>query len=342
MPQPLVSVIIPAFNASNTLDATLRSVRDQTHRALEILVVDDGSIDDTAAIVDRHTREDGRVRLLAQSNGGVARARNRGIAEAAGDFVAPLDADDVWHPEKIARQVAAIIAAGADCGLAYNWYRRIDAEGRVVRVSASPDFSGRVLFRHLYWNFIANGSTPLVRTATAKAIGFDPALRDAGVQGCEDYLFQLRVAHHQRFVCVPAFLTGYRVAQGAMSSATTTMIRSEIMAYSLFRAECEDAKARALIDRCIAGLEIRLARNRLRRAPLTAIGALSKALGRDLGGAVEGIRAELRHLTHRKYYDRRATDAPSFAELDAEGGDGAWTTSRSQKRLAELAVLDGA
>jgi glycosyltransferase involved in cell wall biosynthesis len=74
----LISVIVPAFNAEGTIDATLRSARSQTHRNLEIIVVDDGSTDDTVGIVDEHRRRDQRVRLVRQANAGVARARNGG------------------------------------------------------------------------------------------------------------------------------------------------------------------------------------------------------------------------------------------------------------------------
>jgi len=84
----LVTVIIPAFNAARTIDETLRSVRSQTHRRMEILVVDDGSVDATAQIVRSHATEDRRIRLIQQPNSGVAAARNRAIAEATGDYLA--------------------------------------------------------------------------------------------------------------------------------------------------------------------------------------------------------------------------------------------------------------
>src|SRR5260370_12794376 len=104
----LVTVIIPAFNAARTIDETLRSVRSQTHRRLEILVVDDGSVDATAQIVRSHAAEDRRIRLIQQPNSGVAAARNRAIAEATSDYVAPIDADDLWQPDKIEKQLTRL------------------------------------------------------------------------------------------------------------------------------------------------------------------------------------------------------------------------------------------
>src|SRR5689334_2996184 len=88
---PLVSVIIAAFNAAAHIEETCRSALSQTHTALEVIVVDDGSTDDTAAIVERIARTDSRVRLFRQVNRGVAAARNAAIAEAQGEFIAPLD-----------------------------------------------------------------------------------------------------------------------------------------------------------------------------------------------------------------------------------------------------------
>src|SRR5260221_13860612 len=91
--EELVSVIIPAYNAQATLDETLNSVRSQTHRNLEIVVVDDGSTDDTAIVAQRHSAVDSRVHIIRQDNAGVAAARNAGIAATSGRYVAPIDAD---------------------------------------------------------------------------------------------------------------------------------------------------------------------------------------------------------------------------------------------------------
>ena len=95
---PSVSVIIPAYNAADTLAETLASVVAQTWPNVEVLVVDDGSTDATADIVEMIAEQHHQVRLIRQTNAGVAAARNAGLREARGDLVAPLDADDLWHP----------------------------------------------------------------------------------------------------------------------------------------------------------------------------------------------------------------------------------------------------
>ncbi|MDF2765542.1 MAG: glycosyltransferase family 2 protein, partial [Rhodospirillales bacterium] len=137
MSGPLVSVVIPAFNAERFLARTLDSVSRQTYSALEIIVVDDGSLDGTAGIVRQQAALDPRVRLIRQENAGVAAARNRGIAESDGCFVAPLDADDLWHPQKIELQLRRF-EERPSAGLVYCWSIGIDEEDRVMRQRVSP------------------------------------------------------------------------------------------------------------------------------------------------------------------------------------------------------------
>lgn len=102
MSEPLVSVVIPAHNAERFIDEAIASVLGQSHRRIEVIVIDDGSTDGTAARVRAHR---GPVSYVHQAHGGVGSARNRGIALATGDYVAFLDADDVWEPEKLAVQI---------------------------------------------------------------------------------------------------------------------------------------------------------------------------------------------------------------------------------------------
>jgi teichuronic acid biosynthesis glycosyltransferase TuaG len=110
----LVSVVIPCFNASGFIDSTLRSVLAQTHRNLQIVVVDDKSTDDSPAIVRRLAREDARIELVEMScNWGTPGApRNAGVRAARGLWVAFLDADDLWHPRKLEFQLAALKSTG--------------------------------------------------------------------------------------------------------------------------------------------------------------------------------------------------------------------------------------
>jgi glycosyltransferase involved in cell wall biosynthesis len=135
---PLVSVVIPALNASKTIARTLNSVLQQTYTNIEVVAVDDGSVDDTSEVVMRFVEQDSRVRLIRKGNGGVASARNAGIEAALGEFVAPIDADDLWHPTRVACHVSALLGAPADVGLVYSPFRRIDDDDRVL--DSSPPF----------------------------------------------------------------------------------------------------------------------------------------------------------------------------------------------------------
>jgi glycosyltransferase involved in cell wall biosynthesis len=134
MGQPLISGIVPAFNGERYLRETLDSMLAQTHRPLEIIVVDDGSTDGTPDVAASYGD---KVRYLRQDNAGPATARNRGLNAARGEFVAFLDADDLWHPEKSARQMAHF-AARPELGLCIThvqnfWIPELAAEAERYR-----------------------------------------------------------------------------------------------------------------------------------------------------------------------------------------------------------------
>lgn len=118
MQQPVVSVIIPAWNAEKTLENCLRSVMCQTFRDMEIVVVDDGSTDGTWALLQRLKREDPRICAIRQANGGVSAARNTGLAAATGKYIRFVDADDVLPPEAMAELLSTAENQGSDLVLA--------------------------------------------------------------------------------------------------------------------------------------------------------------------------------------------------------------------------------
>lgn len=250
--EPLISVVIPAFDAAATLDETLRSVRGQSWNALEVVIVDDGSRDATAEIAERHVAADPRVKLIRTANAGVAAARNLGWQSAQSELIAFIDADDVWARDKLRRQMAALEAAGSETGLVYSRYAQIDAASRVIYLDTAPVHEGEVFEKLMHGNFVGNGSAALVRrTALEQARGFEPALRAAGAQGCEDILFYLRVAQHWRFGVVPQPDIGYRLLPQAMSADLARMFRSwllvrkEILASHPGHRPALDAGARA-------------------------------------------------------------------------------------------------
>lgn len=131
MDNPMVSIIIPAYNAENTIEAVIRSVQSQTVSAWEICVIDDCSQDDTAKMVEEMAEKDGRIHLIcSEQNGGPAVARNKGIQVAMGQYIALLDADDEWTPDYLKTHIQNIEDNDAD--ISYSGYQYVDLQKRKV------------------------------------------------------------------------------------------------------------------------------------------------------------------------------------------------------------------
>lgn len=232
----LVSVILPAFNAERFIRRAMESVLAQTYALLEVLVVDDGSTDGTAAEVKRFIAEDGRVRLFSQANAGVAAARNLAIRQARGEFIAPIDADDIWFPRKLEKQVQTLRAASDSVALVYTWSVLLDEEERLLDGCPVWDVEGDVFEALLYRNFIGNASVPLIRRSALGDMSYDSRLRDQGAQGCEDWDLYLRIAEKHQFRAVREYLVGYRQLHGSMSADFGAMARSHASVISEMQA----------------------------------------------------------------------------------------------------------
>ena len=219
--QPLVSVIAPAFNAGQTLREAVESVLAGTYKTIEVIIVDDGSTDSTSAVAEELARSDSRVTLHRRGNGGVSAALNSGLALATGEFVSRLDADDLWHPAKLDRQVEAT-RTNRQAALIYTWVRYIDAEGRVVRDGPRQRFPGRSLCRGIYESLVGGNSSALIRRQSIQDVGgYDEAL-----SSWEDLLLQLRISEKHPIDYVPEFLVGYRVRPGSLSATPHNMLAS--------------------------------------------------------------------------------------------------------------------
>jgi len=224
---PLVSVLIPAYNASRFIESALASAQRQTYTNIEIIVVDDGSDDETADIVAGIAAQDERVQLFRQPNRGVAAARNRAIAEAHGKYIAPLDADDVWFPRKVEWQAQRMQETGPPTGLVYSWWAGLNEAGQIIGAAGRPRLEGDVYEALAYRNFIGNASVPLFRRACVEQVGgYNAALRARGGEGCEDWDLTLRIAEVGDVHLVPAYLSGYRSVADSMSENTSSMARS--------------------------------------------------------------------------------------------------------------------
>lgn len=230
--RPRISVVIPAYNAAGTIADTIASVLAQTLTDFEVVAIDDGSTDRTWELLQNLAQQDQRLRPFRFANGGQAIARNRGLARSRGDWIAFLDADDRWTPDKLAAQLAALEAEPA-AAVAYSWTDYLDDRGAWLHRGSYVQLSGSVLWPLLQVNFLENGSNPLIHRAALAAVGW-PAMEDSRpiapfnpeLVPSEDWDLWLRLAERFPFVCVPRVQVLYRVAAGSQSADVARIGRS--------------------------------------------------------------------------------------------------------------------
>ena len=199
-----MSVVVPTYDRERVLPRALDSALAQTYEDFEVLVVDDGSTDGTAGLVAEYAARDGRVRYLRQpQNAGVSAARNRGIREARGEFVAFLDSDDEWAPTKLERQVERFREAASEVGLVYCGVETVyeDGGGWTFR----PKHRGDVHRALLQKNVVHTGSGVVIRRSVTERAG----LFDEGIPAAEDYEYWIRIARHVAFDYVAEPLLRY-------------------------------------------------------------------------------------------------------------------------------------
>ncbi|MFN8456757.1 MAG: glycosyltransferase family A protein [Anaerolineae bacterium] len=214
MANPLVSVIIPAYNAQGFIGQTIESVINQTYPHWEMLVVDDGSIDDTAAVVHSYL-SDSRIRYLHQSNQERAVARNHGIRSSSGQYIAFLDADDLWSATKLQTQVERL-EYQPELGLCFSSYLVIDRDGLPSGKPRIKFTLAKNPFIQLLetGNFIANSTVMLPRLVLDKVGLFDETLP---IFGCEDWDMWLRIAQIYPIYFIDQPLMYYRLHESNTS-----------------------------------------------------------------------------------------------------------------------------
>jgi len=206
---PRVTAVITTFNRAPLLAGAIRSVLAQTDGDLELLVMDNASTDATEAVV--RGAADARVRYIRHPPATIARARNLALAEARGEFVAYLDDDDEWLPDKVACQRAAFAAVAPDVALVYGGFARIDAGGALVETHA-PVLRGRVL-EALLWQrdaFTGSASNPMLRASVVRALGgYNDEMTTS-----EDWELYLRLAEQHAVDYVPQVVVRIRTHRG--------------------------------------------------------------------------------------------------------------------------------
>jgi glycosyltransferase involved in cell wall biosynthesis len=237
---PKISVVIPAYNAMTYLPKTLESVLTQTFTDFEVLIINDGSSDTilnwSASVTDP------RVKLISQDNQGLSGARNTGIAQAKGEYIAFLDADDLWKPTKLEKQVR-YFEDNPDVGLVHNWTILIDETDKPTGEQWNPHLEGNVWEQIIVINSVSSGAA-IVRRCCFETVGV--FARD--LSGTADWDMWIRIAYRYPFAVVKEPLTLYRQHSQNMSKNCKHMV----------------ANARIVIERAFESvpLELLYLRNR--------------------------------------------------------------------------------
>lgn len=227
--RPTVSVVIPCYNVQDTLHAAVMSVLAQTFTDFEVLLVNDGSTDLTPEICDGYA--DTRIRVIHKLNGGLASARNAGMLEAKGRYIALLDSDDLYEPEKLSEHVRHLDAK-LDVGISFSHSQFISDEGKRLALYQRGQTHGITPRLVLCRNPIGNGSAAVIRCIALRGVlapsssEQEEGFFDASLRQSEDVEFWLR------FICttkwriegIPKPLTLYRINNQGLSADTTAQL----------------------------------------------------------------------------------------------------------------------
>lgn len=210
--QPLVSIVTPTYNREDFLGEAIQSVIDQTYGQFELIIVDDGSTDESEALVERFALNDPRIRYFKQHNQGQSVARNRGIKESQGEFICFLDSDNKWFPDKLEASVKAFYDEPS-VDIVYGDNVTISETGAEIDRSNMPRHSGLITERLLADNFISMNTTMVRKHCFDKLGAFNERDRLA-----EDYELWLRFSTEFRFLYIPHYFGYYRVMDNQIST----------------------------------------------------------------------------------------------------------------------------
>jgi len=219
---PLISVIIPMYNTSSYIEKTIESVLTQTYKNLEVVVVDDGSTDNSGEIVKALMLKDSRVKYIFQPNSGVSAARNNAIAHSTGEYLAFLDSDDLWLPQKLEKQMARIIATGMNaCYCGYQYF----CEDVMGKKFPERYVEGRILLEVIKEKVSVWTSTVVVK----KSIVIDNSISfRSGLNWAEDMDFFYRLIYKCEFCCVKETLALYRQRPNSLSVSPNRMLEVDL------------------------------------------------------------------------------------------------------------------
>lgn len=209
---PLISVVLPAYNAEAYLDAAIASLLTQTYRNIEVIAIDDGSSDDTLAILNRWADRDSRIRVVSRPNRGISPTRNEGISVATGVFIAQMDSDDISHPIRFERQLTHL-NVHPEVNVVGSWVKNINSLDMEIGLHQLPITHEEIDETHVKGHCSIVQSTVLVRAEALREVGgYDETLAQA-----EDLDLWLRMAEHGRIENIPEPLVSYRLHSESIS-----------------------------------------------------------------------------------------------------------------------------
>ena len=232
----LISIIVPIYNSQNYIEETIQSVLNQTYQNWELLLVDDGSNDDSARICKYFVNKHSRIQYLYKTNGGQASARNLGIKKSNGTWIALIDSDDIWHPEKLQKQVE-IILEHKQINLCFtntsSFTNTIDNECENYNKHPYGIFNNNQLFNLIYvQNHIANSSVIFKKTLLNKIGKID---ENPKVVGSEDWDYLLRILKTDSCSYgIAEQLLFYRLHEGGVHNQSIKMFKGKIYVYSKY------------------------------------------------------------------------------------------------------------
>jgi glycosyltransferase involved in cell wall biosynthesis len=211
MKKDKISVIMPCFNAEAFISMSIRSVLEQTFKNIDLIVINDGSTDRSLQVISGF--HDTRLKIVNQYNRGVCAARNRGLAEATGDYIAFLDADDTWRPDCLEKLYNALQSM-SDAVVAYCGWQNVGLPGGRGKPYVPPDYEEKNKMEHLIRNCPWPIHAALTRRSAIESAGrFDERLSNA-----EDYKLWLQIASFSTIVRVPKVLAFYHFHEGQQAS----------------------------------------------------------------------------------------------------------------------------
>ena len=276
---PEISVVIPAYNAEKFILNAVESVLAQTFRDFELIVVNDGSTDQTQRLLSGYTNE---IKIVSKENGGLSAARNTGIATASGKWVAFLDADDRWHPEKLQKQFEVVKGQG-EVGFCSTRAVLVDEHGERIGEWGCPEKNGSMLHAIFERNATipGSGSGVIVRRDLFDKSG----LFDSNLQSLEDIDMWMRLAALTNYICVDEPLT-FITRHSASMSTNIVKMHDSAKAVMKKNRHLLPAEDRGRLWRyCFAGMQIDYAKWAARSGhPFKAISCLIDAILKSPSG----------------------------------------------------------